>query len=287
MPATGLRRRQSYKLTPEHRSPTRTPVLGRASDATIDSGKGSSIKHLSILAVLSLIALAVACNSGDEAEQRYNQGLELERAGRLQEAVALYARAIELEPAAVSPYVSRSKALFLLGRFDDSVEDATKAIELEPNDLNLLADAYVARGAAYGSLGRFDDSVDDSTKAIELEPSDVNILASAYFNRATGRLNLGRFNEAVDDATKAIELEPRGLNLRARVYLSRATAYRLLGRFNEALDDATKAIELDELADAYFARAILLSQLGREVVAQADLATACELGQMEACDLRP
>jgi len=132
------------------------------------------MKHLSILVVLSLIvlALAVACTSSDEAEQRLNEGLEAAEAGRLEEAVALF----------------------------------TEAIELEPNDVNLSARAYLNRAAAYGDLGRFGDAVDDAATAIELEPDDVNQLAKAHAVRATATAAMGRGDHGEADFARACEL---------------------------------------------------------------------------------
>ncbi len=141
-----------------------------------------------------------------EAEQRNNDGVEANKSGRPEAAVALFTEAIELDPALVEAYVNRAVALVELGRFDESLDDATKAIELEPSDVNVLAQAYVNRALTLVELGRFDESLDDATKAIELEPSDVNLLALAYGNRAVALRELGRLDEAEADRARACEL---------------------------------------------------------------------------------
>ena len=214
-----------------------------------------------VIAVLVIAgaALAEGCGASSdggltEAQQRNNDGVEADEAGRPEAAVALFTEAIELDPALVEAYVNRALALVALGRFDEALDDATNAIELEPGDVNLLARAYAIRSGTLGALGRFDESLDDATKAIELEPSDVNVLAQAYVNRSAALAVLGRFDESLDAATKAIELEPSDVNVLAQAYVNRSLALAELGRLDEA---------------------------------EADRAKACELGSKKACDLAP
>ena len=114
----------------------------------------------------------------------------------------------------------------------------------------------------------------------------MNILATAYLNRSFALSDLGRFSAAIDDATRAIELEPDGVNILAAAYVIRSAAWG--DRYEEALSDDDAAIALQPnvgiLAEAHFNRSIHLSGLGREDEAKATLATACELGLMEACE---
>ena len=127
------------------------------------------VKRFIIPSVAILVTVVVlACSGLTEAGQRYNDGVDAQEDGRLEEAVTLYTEAIELDPE--------------------------------------LAQAYVSRSAAYGDLGRFEEALDDATKAIELEPSDVNLLAGAYVNRAFDLAGLGRFEEAEADLGTACEL---------------------------------------------------------------------------------
>ncbi len=72
--------------------------------------------------------------------------------------------------------------------------------------MNVLASAYANRSLALADLGRLDESLDDATKAIELEPTDVNVLPRAYAVRALAQAALGRDAEAEADLAEAIEL---------------------------------------------------------------------------------
>ncbi len=122
------------------------------------------------------------------------------------EAIALYTEAIELDSTLVEAYVNRSAAYRGLGRFDEALDDAMKAIELEPTDVNVLARVYANRSLALGDLGRLDQALDDAMKAIELEPTHLSILAQAYAVRARARATLGRDAEAEADLAEAFEL---------------------------------------------------------------------------------
>ena len=68
-----------------------------------------------------------------------------------------------------------------------------------------MAQAYVNRSVARANVGRFHDAVDDATKAIELEPS-ASDLANAYFVRAIAGAELGREEEAEADFATSCEL---------------------------------------------------------------------------------
>jgi len=259
------------------------------------------------LILFSLLAIG-ACGGGlSEAEKRYNEGLDAQNAGRLEEAVSLYTESIELDPNLIDAYVNRSLAYSLLGRYEEAVKDATQAIELDPKDAGAysirsdayvgldrldeavadankaieldpeLADAYVSRSQAYRLLDRFDRAVEDASKAIELDPT----LVDAYLWRALAYGGLDRLDEAVADASKAIELDPELVE----AYKFRSLMHALLERYDEAVADANKAIELDpEDPEAYHNRSLAYEALSREAEAERDLVKACDLGLEEACE---
>ena len=103
-----------------------------------------------------------------EAEQRYNDGIDADEAGRLEEAVTLYTEAIELDPNLAEAYINRSVDYFNLGRLEEALDDATRAIELEPSDVSVLASAYGMRALARAALGRSDEAEADFANACEL-----------------------------------------------------------------------------------------------------------------------
>ena len=106
----------------------------------------------------------------------------------------------------VGAYANRSLALGDLGPFNEALDDAMRAVELEPTDVNVLARAYANRSLALGDLGRLDEALDDAMRAIGLEPTHLIILAQAYVVRALARAALGRDAEAEADLAEAFEM---------------------------------------------------------------------------------
>ena len=57
--------------------------------------------------------------------------------------------------------MNRSTALSTLQRTDEAVADDTAAIDLKPNDLDILAAAYVGRSVDLDALRRTDEAAAD------------------------------------------------------------------------------------------------------------------------------
>jgi tetratricopeptide (TPR) repeat protein len=90
---------------------------------------------------------------------------------RLDAAIAAYSQAIEYDPGWSDIYLVRSYAFLALGRVDEALADATRAVELElaTNDTEaLVGEALVARGAALNAAGRVGEAADAYSKAIEI-----------------------------------------------------------------------------------------------------------------------
>ncbi|MFF1838846.1 DUF3856 domain-containing protein [Streptomyces sp. NPDC058231] len=130
-------------------------------------------------------------------------------------------------------------------------------------------------------MGRFDEAIRVETEAMELldsrpgphqyEPYLRRALLS--FNRAQVYTTVGRYDDAVLDFSAVIDLFPD----ESDGYLERGNAHRLAGRAQEALADYDRAIARNPPPEAYYNRAVLLSELGREPAALADYDTLLDL----------
>ncbi len=221
-------------------------------------------------------------------------------AGRHDEALADFNRAIEHSPHYRRAIVSRGETYRRMGRFDDALDDFSRAIELDPDHVwaiasrgetyrrmrhfnHALADfsraielnprydwAIAHRGETYRQMGRFDDALDDFSRAIELDPDHVWAIAS----RGRTYQAMERDDEALADFSRAIELNPDY----RRAIASRGEIYRQMGRFDEALADLNRAIELNPRYDwAIASRGETYRQMGRFDEALADLNRAIKL----------
>jgi serine/threonine protein kinase/Tfp pilus assembly protein PilF len=115
--------------------------------------------------------------------------LYLSSLGRFEEAVAVAKRALDLDP--VSPGVSHVLAvqLYLSRQFDQAIQQCHKTVELDPN----YAVAYAMLGQAYASKGLYREALPDLDKYLALSRGGAASLA--LFGYAHARL--GERNEAL------------------------------------------------------------------------------------------
>jgi len=142
-----------------------------------------------------------------KAEPFHYRGDAYRDAGDIEQALADYNKAIEMDPGYVEVYINRGNIYIGRARIHKTAEylkkalaDYNKGIELEPDQ----APVYNNRGNLYKMQGNLQRALADYNKAIELDPR----YASAYFNRGILYKQLGNAQQALIDYHKAIELKP-------------------------------------------------------------------------------
>ena len=88
-------------------------------------------------------------------------------AGRTEEAVASFDRAIEIRPDYAQAIGRRGFAYGALGRQHEALADFDRAFELEPGYIWALAE----RGRTQRFLGAYQDAIADLDRAIEADPN--------------------------------------------------------------------------------------------------------------------
>ena len=195
-----------------------------------------------------------------------NRGLTYNTLKRYDEAIADYARAIELDPTDAKAFNNRGNAHKSLRRYDEALADFNQAIEFAPT----FATIFNNRGNTYDALQRYEMALADYTRAIELDPT----LAIAFNNRGNTYGTLQRHEEALADCTRAIKLDPT----LAIAFHNRGHTYATLQRYDEALADYDRAIDLDPTeAKAFTNRSNTYHTLQRYDEALADCNHAIEL----------
>jgi len=89
---------------------------------------------------------------------------------------------------AAEPPLSAEKLAALQSGWDQSIRDATGAIEKNPRDLN----AFSRRGDAYFFAGKFKEAVADYDQMVELDPS----LDASHWRRGIAYFYAGRYADA-------------------------------------------------------------------------------------------
>lgn len=125
--------------------------------------------------------------------------------------------------------------------FSKSVEEFTKAIEIDPN----FVLAFVSRGAAFMKMHRIKESIADFDRAIELDPDNPK----PYHLRGLARVEAEAYEEALEDFGNAIDLDPDY----GPAYYSRAMLQIKLGRVDLATEDLQTVNVLIEMNTQAFA----------------------------------
>jgi tetratricopeptide (TPR) repeat protein len=169
------------------------------------------------------------------------EAAEYDEAGRWDQSVALYDRALRMSRATMTPgdvnlshgLINRGVALGHLRRFDDAVRDFDEAIALlekvAGNPTN-LAIAIYNRGDIAARRGRCDDAIADHTRSIELLDKlgvpDFYVLMYPLSGKGLCLVRTGKPGEAIPLLERALRCKANGADefevARIKGYLGRA-----------------------------------------------------------------
>ncbi len=184
-------------------------------------------------------------NERNEAEGCNDRGIAYIKRNKLEQAIASFSKAIELNSSYANAYCNRGVVYYYKGEYERAIIDYNEAIEL--NSHHVIA--YNNRGVAYGNKGEQEKAIGDFTRAIKTKPD----YADAYNNRGNVYGSKSEYDRTIADYTKAIELK---VNY-TEAYNNRGNAYGNKGEYDRAIADYAKAIELNtKFADAYHNRAV-------------------------------
>lgn len=134
-------------------------------------------------------------------EQLMLKALEAHSNNQFQQAVRLYSLILKLklDPGLRSlVYNHRGMALFTLSEYQKGIEDFTKAIDYNEENIR----AWNNRGLAFRVLGKFDQSLRNYDKTIEMNPRQYE----GYWGRAQTCFEMKLYSQALKDCQKTIEI---------------------------------------------------------------------------------
>jgi tetratricopeptide (TPR) repeat protein len=106
--------------------------------------------------------------------------------------------AISKDSSYARAYYTKGFAYYNLKKYQLSIENFSKSIELNPN----IAEVYNGRGWVYGTIDDYEKAIEDFTKAIEINPNYLK----AYNNRGYTYIHTNENEKACLDFQKACDL---------------------------------------------------------------------------------
>ncbi|MGH7993499.1 MAG: tetratricopeptide repeat protein, partial [Limisphaerales bacterium] len=216
--------------------------------------------------------------------------------GRVEEAVAQYQKALQINPGFAEAHNDLGAALFQQGKVDEAIVQYQRALQIKPD----YAEACCNLGSAFRQKERIDEAIVYYQKALRIKPD----YAEACYDLGNVFSRKGSMDEAIANYQKALQINPGYLeaqnnlawvlatcpqaslrNGNQAVALARranqltgdenpvvlgtlAAAYAEAGQFPEAVETAQRALHLAEtrsdttLADAIRSQ-LKLYQAGR------------------------
>ena len=135
----------------------------------------------------------------NDAEHYYQQGQSFYKKGEYKAALISFEEAINIITRSIYCHC-KGKTLVALKKIEEASQAFDKAIELDPNNEEVLN----AKGYALASLEKHNGAISCYNKAIELKPD----YADAYYNKGHSLCELCRYTEAVVCFDKASTINP-------------------------------------------------------------------------------
>ena len=172
------------------------------------------------------------------------------QAALYQDQETFWSHTIALNDKALGAYNNRGMVRFLRGRFDQALEDFSRAIELKPDS----AKVHNNRARVHFALGQLDQALRDYSQAIKLKPDD----AFAYHSRGACYVQRGEFDKAARDFSEAIRIAPRV----PEAYFNRAQMYFQMKAYEKARADVDAYQRLGRTVDPAFLEALRRASSG-------------------------
>ena len=133
-------------------------------------------------------------------ESLFQLALAHHRAGRLQQAQALYRQVLKLEPRHADALNLSGTAAGQMGNHTEAVDRINEALAIHPRDVGYRQNL----GLALQALGRFDEAVANYQRALQLEPNH----AAIHNSLGSALLALADVEPAIACFRRALALQP-------------------------------------------------------------------------------
>jgi predicted O-linked N-acetylglucosamine transferase (SPINDLY family) len=178
------------------------------------------------------------------------RGLNLQRAGRLREAAAIFSKVLAAQPRHAGALHWLGVLALSSGRTEEAAGLLERAVELDPNNVGYLSNL----GEAFRLLGRLRDAVAAHVRALAVKPD----FAEGFHRLALVLEQNGEIEGAIFYLERAVDLDPGqpalqrslGEALRRQGDLARAAGHLSCADLLSSRPAASRALHLDHLASA-------------------------------------
>lgn len=219
-----------------------TPAMENALDAIVEGRNLAAQRRLDEAIAAYRRAIQIDPNL---AVAYNNLGIALAQQGRSQEAADAYREAIRLEPNLANAYNNLAAVLIVLGEPREAEQIQAQASALLRNANSANAIDYINLGRALSNQGKHEEAIAAYEIAIEINPS----LGTTYNNLGNSLRSLERLEEAVEAYRTAIELTP-----------TLVLAYNNLGFVLNQLNRPNEAREVYDRVNAFDPRLVALRE---------------------------
>lgn len=164
----------------------------------------------------------------------FHTGSFLSQAGRLDEAIAEFDRALAVNPWFLPALNNRANMRSRRGDVDGAIKDLTRAIDAHPDDPSSV-DLYSNRAIYRQKKEDIAGAIDDLGHAIRLRPDD----ADKYRRRGQMKIRLKDYDGGLADLDDSLKLKPS-----VPAYGIRGDEWIRRGDYERAIADLSAAIEL-------------------------------------------
>jgi tetratricopeptide (TPR) repeat protein len=121
------------------------------------------MKQLTLL--IALLSCAFYGNSQPLKEENYQKGLDLAKAGKYEEAIMAFTKAIEVQPLDAYAWYNRAMAKNMIGEYETAIDDFTTCIGLSRS----YEKVWYNRGLTKMHVGQYDGALFDLNQALQIQ----------------------------------------------------------------------------------------------------------------------
>jgi tetratricopeptide (TPR) repeat protein len=161
------------------------------------------------------------------------QARRADHAGRRLEAIELYRRILEIQPANIDVTTWLGCALAEEGLLEEAIVQFDSTLKIDPSQ----SVAWINRGLAMANCRRHEEALFCYDRAIELQPD----IAAGHFGRAGLLFHMGRFDEAVAAYDQAAPMMAGVIEY----HFNKGVALVASGLLREGLHELDRALAID------------------------------------------